>query len=158
MAAVLPVESMMRATKSVAKNDHSTLAYRLLSLEPASRSWLHARIAARFDLMLAEGLLTEVRALRSRGDLSADLPSMRCVGYRQVWEALDESDAQDVPMEALMPALRERSIAATRQLAKRQLTWMRSFPQRSVVACDAPDAIAQVLALAHTLTTEQGDV
>ena len=144
--------STLSAMQSIAKNDHSTPAYRLLSLEPAARSWLHARIAVRFDSMLAEGLLGEVKALRSRGDLSADLPSMRCVGYRQVWEALDESDAQDIPMEALMPALRERSIAATRQLAKRQLTWMRSFAQRSVVACDAPDAIAQVLALANSLT------
>jgi tRNA dimethylallyltransferase len=109
----------------------------LFSLEPQDRSWLHVRIAQRFDAMLAAGLLDEVRALRARGDLSPDLPSMRCVGYRQAWEHLNgEFDAQ---------GLRERGIAATRQLAKRQLTWLRSMPQRQVVPCDAPDALAQLL-------------
>lgn len=108
-----------------------------LSLEPADRGWLHARIAQRFDAMLAEGLLDEVRGLRARGDLHADLPSMRCVGYRQAWESLDGT----WPLESL----RERGIAATRQLAKRQLTWLRSMPQRQVIACDAPDATTQVL-------------
>lgn len=110
---------------------------RFLSLEPASRAWLHERIAARFDAMLAAGLLAEVRALRARGDLHAGLPSMRCVGYRQAWEALESG--------ASMDELRERGIAATRQLAKRQLTWLRSMPARQVIACDAPDALAQVL-------------
>ncbi len=110
----------------------------LISLEPQDRAWLHARIAQRFDAMLAAGFVDEVRALRARGDLSADLPSMRCVGYRQAWESLDGTYP--------MAALRERGIAATRQLAKRQITWLRSMPQRQVVACDAPDALAQVLA------------
>ena len=111
----------------------------LISLEPTERSWLHQRIAQRFDAMLASGLLDEVRALRARGDLGADLPSMRCVGYRQAWEAL----------EGLWPMseLRDKGIFATRQLAKRQLTWLRAMPQRRVVACDAPDALAHVLAL-----------
>ncbi|MEJ5991260.1 tRNA (adenosine(37)-N6)-dimethylallyltransferase MiaA [Ramlibacter sp. PS3R-8] len=108
-----------------------------LSLEPADRAWLHERIAKRFDQMLAAGLIDEVRALRARGDLHAELPSMRCVGYRQAWEALDGAFSLD--------ELRERGIAATRQLAKRQLTWLRSMPQRRVIACDAPDALAQVL-------------
>jgi len=109
-----------------------------ISLEPTERSWLHARIAQRFDDMLAGGFMAEVQALRARGDLVADLPSMRCVGYRQAWEALD----------GLWPMaeLRERGIAATRQLAKRQITWLRSMPQREVVAAEAPDAVAQVLA------------
>ena len=112
----------------------------MISLEPNDRAWLHQRIAQRFDAMLAEGLIDEVKTLRARGDLHPDLPSMRCVGYRQVWEALDD----------LWPIkdLRERGIAATRQLAKRQITWLRSTPQRHVVACDAPDALAQVLHLA----------
>jgi tRNA dimethylallyltransferase len=87
--------------------------------------------------MLAGGFLAEVQALRARGDLVADLPSMRCVGYRQAWEALDG----DHPMTEL----RERGIAATRQLAKRQMTWLRSMPQRQVVAAEAPDAVAQVV-------------
>lgn len=110
----------------------------LISLEPQDRAWLHARIAQRFDAMLAAGFVDEVQRLRARGDLSADLPSMRCVGYRQAWESLDGTYP--------MAALRERGIAATRQLAKRQITWLRSMPQRQVVACDAPDALAQVLA------------
>lgn len=110
---------------------------RFLSLEPADRAWLHARIAARFDQMLAAGFLDEVRALRARGDLHAGLPSMRSVGYRQAWEALDGA----WPLQAL----RERGVAATRQLAKRQLTWLRAMPGRTVIACDAPDALAQVL-------------
>jgi tRNA dimethylallyltransferase len=110
----------------------------LISLEPQDRAWLHARIAQRFDAMLAAGFVNEVQRLRSRGDLTADLPSMRCVGYRQAWESLEGSWP--------MAALRDRGIAATRQLAKRQITWLRSMPQRQVVACDAPDALAQVLA------------
>jgi tRNA dimethylallyltransferase len=82
-----------------------------------------------------------VRALRARGDLQVDLPAMRCVGYRQAWQALD----------GLWPMseLRDKGICATRQLAKRQLTWLRSMPERCVVACDAPDALDQVLALAR---------
>ena len=112
----------------------------LLALEPSDRSWLHERIAQRFDSMLANGFLDEVKALRARGDLHADLPSMRCVGYRQAWQAL----AEQWPMNEL----RDKCIFATRQLAKRQLTWLRAMPQRRVVACDAPDALCQVLTLA----------
>jgi tRNA dimethylallyltransferase len=110
-----------------------------ISLEPDDRSWLHERIAARFDAMLGAGFLDEIQALRARGDLHADLPSMRCVGYRQAWAL---HDAVGEPAAA---AWREQSLAATRQLAKRQLTWLRSMPQRHVIACDAPDALAQVL-------------
>ncbi|HYP83901.1 tRNA (adenosine(37)-N6)-dimethylallyltransferase MiaA [Variovorax sp.] len=112
----------------------------LISLEAAERSWLHERIAMRFDAMLAAGLMDEVRRLRARGDLHAGLPSMRCVGYRQAWEALEG----DWPAQEL----RERGIAATRQLAKRQITWLRSMAQRHVVEASAPDAQDQVLAQA----------
>lgn len=115
----------------------------LISLEPNDRAWLHARIAERFDTMLAAGLLDEVRALRARGDLHADLPSMRCVGYRQAWATLD---AHPTPDAAALAELRDRGVFATRQLAKRQLTWLRSMPKRAVVAADAPDALEQVLA------------
>ncbi|HZE92660.1 MAG TPA: tRNA (adenosine(37)-N6)-dimethylallyltransferase MiaA [Rhizobacter sp.] len=111
----------------------------LISLEPTDRAWLHQRIETRFMQMLDQGLVDEVRALGERADLHADLPSMRCVGYRQTWEALVEDDVSDLP---------ERGIAATRQLAKRQLTWLRGMPQRLVVACDAPDALDRVSALA----------
>jgi tRNA dimethylallyltransferase len=110
-----------------------------LALEPSDRSVLHERIARRFDIMLADGehgLLAEVKTLRARGDLHLGLPSMRCVGYRQAWEYLDG--------EYDLAALREKGIAATRQLAKRQLTWLRSMPERVVIDCLAPDAPAQV--------------
>lgn len=114
----------------------------LLSLEPASRSWLHQRIAQRFDTMLAAGFIDEVRRLRARGDLHAELPSMRCVGYRQTWAALDAL-APDADLD--MARLREAGIAATRQLAKRQLTWLRSMTDREVLDCDRPDALPQAL-------------
>jgi tRNA dimethylallyltransferase len=112
----------------------------VISLEPVDRSWLHERIAQRFDAMLAAGFLDEVRQLMARGDLHPELPSMRCVGYRQAWQGLVEgwSEAE----------IRERGIFATRQLAKRQLTWLRSLPQRQVLAADAPDVVAQALRLA----------
>lgn len=115
----------------------------LISLEPQDRSWLHERIAQRFDTMLAAGFMDEVKALRARGDLHPDLPSMRCVGYRQAWEALDGTSP--------MNELRDKGIFSTRQLAKRQITWLRSMTQRQVIACDAPDALAQVLAAVKTL-------
>ncbi|PZO18131.1 MAG: tRNA (adenosine(37)-N6)-dimethylallyltransferase MiaA [Burkholderiales bacterium] len=115
----------------------------LISLEPRDRAWLHARIAQRFDAMLAEGLIDEVKRLRARGDLSTDLPSMRCVGYRQAWDLLDAHS--NTPGPAQLAELRGLGVAATRQLAKRQLTWLRSMPQRRVIACDAPDALARVL-------------
>ena len=131
--------SSFHTPKNIAANAGGTGARALISLEPANRAWLHTRIAQRFDAMLADGFLLEMQALRSRGDLHPELPSMRCVGYRQAWEVLDGH----------MPAaeLRDRGIFATRQLAKRQLTWLRSMPTRQVVAADAPDALAQVLAL-----------
>lgn len=130
--------SSFHATKDIAATAHRISATTLISLEPTDRAWLHERIALRFDQMLAGGFLDEVVALRARGDLHPDLPSMRCVGYRQAWEALDGT----LPMVEL----RDRGIFATRQLAKRQVTWLRSMPQRHIVACDAPDALQQVLA------------
>ena len=120
----------------------------LISLEPLQRSWLHQRIAERFDAMLGAGFLNEVQRLRARGDLHANLPAMRCVGYRQAWALLDSLQAPSaLNAESLVPTLREQSTAATRQLAKRQLTWLRSLSQRHTVACDRPDALVQVLTL-----------
>jgi len=135
--------SSFHTTKKIAAHAHDTRASALISLEPTDRAWLHTRIAQRFDAMLAAGFVDEVHALRARGDLSPDLPSMRCVGYRQVWEALDGI--------APMAEVRNRGIFATRQLAKRQITWLRGMPQRRVVACDAPDAVQQVLRAVGTL-------
>ena len=121
----------------------------LMSLEPQERAWLHARIAQRFDDMLAAGFLDEVRMLRARGDLSTELPSMRCVGYRQAWDMLQIHG--DTLTREQLNELRDLGIFATRQLGKRQLTWLRSMPQRRVIACDAPDALAQVLRTVETL-------
>ncbi|MBY0238378.1 MAG: tRNA (adenosine(37)-N6)-dimethylallyltransferase MiaA [Burkholderiaceae bacterium] len=112
-----------------------------LALEPSDRSVLHQRIALRFDKMLADSpqgnLITEVEALRQRGDLHLGLPSIRCVGYRQAWEYLDGTIDY--------ATLRETGIIATRQLCKRQLTWLRSMPERVQIDCLRPDATAAVL-------------
>jgi len=108
----------------------------LLALEPRDRGWLHARIAQRFRIMLRDGLVDEVRRLRARGDLTPAMPSMRCVGYRQVWQALD--------IDAL-PSAEDKGIAATRQLAKRQLTWLRSMSTRQVIEADAGDATRRAM-------------
>jgi tRNA dimethylallyltransferase len=120
----------------------------LIALEPRSRAWLHERIALRFDAMLAAGFVAEVQALRARGDLHPGLPSMRCVGYRQAWAALGAGS----------PAgLRDAGVAATRQLAKRQLTWLRSMKDRQTIVCDAdgvtPERCAQhvIAALGQSL-------
>jgi len=119
--------------------------YVTLSLEPSDRAALYARIAQRFDAMLDLGLLDEVRALRARGDLHPGLPSVRCVGYRQMWAHLD--GAVD------LATAREQAIAATRQLAKRQITWLRAQPERTVIDCLAQDPAAQVVDAVAALLT-----
>ena len=102
-----------------------------IALEPTVRADLHARIETRFDEMLRMGLVDEVRHLHARGDLNPVLPSMRCVGYRQIWQYLDgQIDAS---------LMRSSAIAATRQLAKRQLTWLRQIPDRHIVDCFGAD-------------------
>jgi tRNA dimethylallyltransferase len=135
--------------QQTSKRDSLPIA--LISMEPGDRAWLHERIADRFDQMLAQGLLEEVWALMQRGDLHPDLPAMRCVGYRQCWQALQEltpPPGGKLPelSPAQLQALRSSGIAATRQLAKRQITWLRSMAHRHIVACDASDAQDQVLA------------
>ena len=123
----------------------TSLPYRVLQLAliPSDRAVLHQRIAARFDQMLTEGLLDEVNALRARYELNATLPAMRAVGYRQAWAFLEgETDET---------GLREQGLAATRQLAKRQLTWLRSWPDAVVLDALADDlgALAKVRVSAH---------
>jgi len=119
---------------------HAELPYRVLqpALIPSDRVVLHQRIAARFDAMLAEGLLDEVDTLRRSYALNADLPSMRAVGYRQAWACLDG----DIDLKGL----RDQGIAATRQLAKRQLTWLRSWPDAVELDCLAADLDMQATA------------
>ncbi len=103
----------------------------------ADRDWLRDRIAVRFDRMLAEGFLEEVAALRARGDLSPNLPSMRAVGYRQAWAHLaGETDFE---------AFRERAIHATRQYAKRQMTWFRHQVEGHRIDCLANDRLKQAV-------------
>lgn len=90
-----------------------------IAVAPQERSVLHQRIADRFDKMLQLGFIEEVASLRQRGDLHENMPSIRAVGYRQVWQHLNG--------ECDLPEMRERAVAATRQLAKRQLTWLRGW-------------------------------
>ena len=110
-----PLSALQIASRAALPFDLAAFA-----LMPEDRAALHARIAERFDAMLKEGLVDEVRELRRRYALHPGLPSMRCVGYRQVWDHLEGAYDRGT--------LRERGIAATRQLAKRQLTWLRSLP------------------------------
>lgn len=107
-----------------------------VALIPGERSVLHQRIATRFELMLKQGLLEEVKSLRKKYALHPELPSMRCVGYRQAWQYLDGeiSEAQ----------LIETGIIATRQLAKRQLTWLRSMPDNVEIDCLADNLTCRV--------------
>lgn len=123
--------------ESMARRTEAAVPYRLiqLALQPSDRAVLHARIAQRFDAMLEAGLIDEVSALRRKYRLHAGLPSMRCVGYRQVWDYLEgRSDRA---------ALREKGIAATRQLAKRQLTWLRAWEDVAPLDCLAGDPVGQ---------------
>ena len=116
------------------KREEAPLPYRLvqIALVPSDRAELHRRIQARFEAMLRAGLVNELAGLRARFALHANLPSMRCVGYRQAWEFLEGKITQ--------AELRDRGIYATRQLAKRQLTWLRAMQGLAVVDCLAKDA------------------
>jgi tRNA dimethylallyltransferase len=125
------------------KREKPELPFELISfaLEPSDRAVLHRRIALRFDQMLGErddeGLVAEVARLRARGDLSPSLPSIRCVGYRQTWDYLDgKIDRAE---------LRELGIIATRQLAKRQITWLRAMPERIVIDCLGTDPTGELM-------------
>jgi len=114
------------------------LTLRTIALLPQDRAELHRRIERRFDAMLAAGFLDEVRVLRTRGDLDAHLPALRSVGYRQAWEHLAGASTFE--------QFRAAAIAATRQLAKRQITWLRSMADAIVIDPFAADALAQVRA------------
>jgi tRNA dimethylallyltransferase len=107
------------------------------ALIPADRAQLHRRLEQRFDAMLACGFIDEVRALKRRGDLTPDLPSMRCVGYRQAWAYLDGHGSH--------AEFRAAAIAATRQLAKRQLTWLRSLAADFSIEAGSGDALQRLL-------------
>jgi tRNA dimethylallyltransferase len=132
-----PMSALLTASQRA--DDQAAAPYRFvpIALEPSDRSVLHARIAERFDAMLAAGFIDEVRRLRARGDLHPGLPSMRCVGYRQAWEYLDGAIDYET--------MRAKGIFATRQLCKRQLTWLRAVPERVVIDCCAADTAQQAV-------------
>ncbi|WP_159991012.1 tRNA (adenosine(37)-N6)-dimethylallyltransferase MiaA [Pelistega ratti] len=119
------------------KPTQSPYHFHTISLEPNDRTQLHQRIAQRFIQMMDSGFLEEVRTLYQRGDLHTDLPSIRCVGYRQLWHHLTGEVSIDKAIE--------QGIAATRQLAKRQITWLRSQPERTIIDCFDKNVPQQVL-------------
>ncbi|WP_129141101.1 tRNA (adenosine(37)-N6)-dimethylallyltransferase MiaA [Modicisalibacter coralii] len=124
-----------------------TLPWRALSigLAPFDRRVLHARIAERFAMMLEAGFIDEVAALRRRADLHADLPAMKSVGYRQVWEYLEGRHD--------MASLRDRGVVATRQLAKRQITWLRGWPALNWIDSRGDDPLAEALKIVRQCST-----
>lgn len=132
-------EQQMAQSSETGASGAAQLPYTVASLAiaPQDRAVLHGRIARRFDAMLEEGFVDEVKRLRARGDLHPGLPSMRAVGYRQVWDYLDGTLSSD--------QMRERGIIATRQLAKRQFTWLRSWPQPQWLDSLACDNLTQSL-------------
>jgi tRNA dimethylallyltransferase len=123
----------------IGQQENAALPYRIISiaLVPSDRAQLHARIATRFKAMLEQGLLDELRALRKKYSLHMNMTSMRCVGYRQAWQFMEG--------EINETQLLETGLAATRQLAKRQLTWLRSMPENIELDCLAPDLWQRVL-------------
>jgi tRNA dimethylallyltransferase len=123
----------------IGQQQSTELPYRIIpiALVPSDRAVLHQRIATRFATMLKQGLVDELRALRKKYPLHPNMTSMRCVGYRQAWQFM-EGEINDVE-------LLETGIASTRQLAKRQLTWLRAMPENIEVDCLAPDLAQKVL-------------
>ncbi|MFZ4536381.1 tRNA (adenosine(37)-N6)-dimethylallyltransferase MiaA [Propionivibrio sp.] len=135
----------LSALHAEARNQFPPYEFLKLGLLPSERSVLHARIAERFDAMLSAGIEGEVEMLRAKYHLNPDLPSMRCVGYRQIWEVQD----------GLAPRseMRDRGIYATRQLAKRQITWLTNTLKPETFDCLAQHLLAQIeKRVAETLT------
>ncbi|KND55408.1 tRNA delta(2)-isopentenylpyrophosphate transferase [Candidatus Paraburkholderia kirkii] len=137
-----PMSALLAAPRAQAED----APYRFVpvALEPSDRAVLHRRIEARFDAMLAHGFIDEVKRLRARGDLDLSMPSMRCVGYRQAWEFLDGATSH--------AEMRDKGVFATRQLCKRQLTWLRAMPERIVVDCCAADATERAVEAVERVT------
>ena len=136
------------AGEGLGERDGHLLPFRILpiALIPSDRSALHARIATRFAAMLKQGLVEELRALQQKYPLHRDMTSMRCVGYRQAWQFIEGEINTD--------ELLDKGIAATRQLAKRQLTWLRGMPDNIEFDCMAHDLVQQVFSVIRAMTDE----
>lgn len=132
-------------TRHWEEQQHQALPYRILSmaLVPEDRAWLHERIERRFDQMLAQDFESEVRTLWQRGDLTTQMPSVRCVGYRQMWDYLEGRTD--------FTAMRYKGIVATRQLAKRQMTWLRSWENVHRIECGKDNKLSYALNLIQTV-------
>jgi tRNA dimethylallyltransferase len=130
-----PMSALLGAPR--ANNLEAQYRFVPIALEPSDRAVLHKRIESRFDAMLEAGFVKEVEGLKARGDLNPSMPSMRCVGYRQAWEYLE--------CEIDYATMRDKGIFATRQLCKRQLTWLRGMGERVVVDCVRADATEKAL-------------
>jgi tRNA dimethylallyltransferase len=126
-------------TQFWAEQDEQPLPYEVISFAvmPKERKTLHKRIAQRYQIMMKQGFVEEVKTLFARGDLHEELPSIRCVGYRQVWQYLKGEIDYDEMVE--------RGIIATRQLAKRQITWLRSWPDLNWLDTEDPNLLQSAL-------------
>lgn len=131
-------------TEHWAEQEAASLPYNVVNLAvcPTERKRLHERIAQRYEQMMAQGFVAEVQKLYDRGDLNKSMPSVRCVGYRQVWDYLDGEYGYDEMVE--------RGIIATRQLAKRQITWLRSWPDLHWLDTDDQDIVKNALKILTT--------
>lgn len=121
-----------------------------IALSPPERAELHRRIERRFHAMLDQGLIAEVKGLHARGDLSLELPSMRAVGYRQVWEHIEDKTGYNEMVE--------RALAATRQLAKRQITWLRRWPDCHWIDGGDPQCLQKALKIIGANATLEGNM
>lgn len=132
-------------SQQMVSSQHASIPYRLISIAllPSDRKVLHQRIQHRFETMLKMGLIEEVRSILSQFPLTLEMPSMRCVGYRQVYQYLQS--------QLSLMELREKGAAATRQLAKRQLTWLRSMEQLTEFDCLADNLLEQVMYYLQTM-------
>lgn len=124
------------------QQDDQPYAFTKLIIAPEERKSLHDKIAERFKQMLADGFLDEVQALRQRGDLDESMPSIRCVGYRQAWSYLQG--------EYDLPTMQEKAIIATRQLAKRQFTWLRKEHDAQTLISGSPKLLEQALSFCRS--------
>ncbi|AGF49258.1 tRNA (adenosine(37)-N6)-dimethylallyltransferase MiaA [Candidatus Kinetoplastidibacterium galati] len=133
-----PMSSLLNIRK---KKQEQTNKYITVSLEPIERQCLHKKIIERFNYMIENGLVDEVYSLYSRKDLNKDMPSIKCVGYKQIWEFFENKVSLNTAIE--------RSIIATRKLAKRQLTWLRSQKERTIIDCSSKKLIENVTDIIH---------